>query len=232
MSSILKALKKLDDDKAVRRPDELKIDAEILRSDNAPRISSTGAVLVSLLLLAGGSGATYLYMKQGRSQEITNQNTTEKPKQNLATVSAVSDIETVRLPPAVVVVPAKPQKTAKSEAPKAHQPPIQAKTPPPATSKLAKPVELLKTPELAKTIKPPTSRTSTSSKTVPALRVNGIAFQDGSANSVAIINGTPASNGSEIDGVKVEEIYKSRVKFSFNGEKFEINLGQSNQSNR
>ena len=229
MSSILKALKKLEDDKAVRRPDELKIGAEILRPDNTPRISSTGAALVSLLMLAGGSGATYMYMKQGKSPEFTTPKAIENSKQNKATVSAASDIETVRLPPAVVVVPASPQKTVKIDAPKVHQQPIQAKTPPPAPLKQTKPVEVLKPAGVAKSTIPPTSPASTPIKTVPALRVNGIAFQDGSANSVAIINGTPATNGSEIDGVKVEEIYRSRVRFSYNGEKFEINLGQSNR---
>ena len=229
MSSILKALKKLEDDKAVHRPDELKIDAEILRSDNASRLSPTSVLLISLLLLAGGSGATYMYMKQDRSPAITLPKGAANSEQNKTTVSAASDIETVRLPPAVVVVPASPQKTAKIDAPKVHQPPKQAKTPPPAPLKQSMPAEVLKPAGLAKNTKTPTSPVSTPIKTVPTLRVNGIAFQDGSASSVAIINGTPATNGTVIDGVKVEEIYRSRVVFSYNGEKFEINLGQSNR---
>lgn len=229
MSSILKALKKLEDDKAVHRPDELKIDAEILRSDNAPRLSSTGVLLVSLLLLAGGSGATYMFMKQARSPEITLRKTAALSEQNKAIVSAASDIETEQLPPAVVVVPAKQQKTAKTETPRLQQPKMQTRVATSAPLKQTKPVEVPKPADQTKTVKPSTPPAAIPVKTTPALRVNGIAFQDGSVNSVAIINGTPATNGSEIDGVKVEEIYKNRVRFSYKGEKFEINLGQSNR---
>ena len=46
---------------------------------------------------------------------------------------------------------------------------------------------------------------------------------------MAIVNGTPVSNGSIIEGVTVEEVRKDRVLFQHNGEKFEIQLGQSNR---
>jgi type II secretory pathway component PulC len=62
----------------------------------------------------------------------------------------------------------------------------------------------------------------------PVVRVNGIAFQDGS-DSVAVINGVPVSRGALIEGIKVEEIQRDRVQFSYDGEKFEVNLGKSNQ---
>ena len=61
------------------------------------------------------------------------------------------------------------------------------------------------------------------------LRVNGIAFQDDGAGTVAMLNGEPLSKGGIIAGVNVDEIYKNRVKFRYNGETFEILLGQSNR---
>jgi type II secretory pathway component PulC len=61
----------------------------------------------------------------------------------------------------------------------------------------------------------------------PVLKVNGIAFQDG-ADSVAVINGITVSNGSVIEGARVEEIHKDHVKFSRDGEKFYIILEKSN----
>lgn len=236
MSSILKALKKLEDDKASRRPDELKIDREILRTDNFSRFSTTGILFTSLLLLAGGSGVTYMYMKRDKPPELMSQKSTATYRQNKPSVTSAPDIRTEQLPEAVVVVPVSQRKTAKPETPKPETSKLnQASTPAMSAPAVAaqkssrpavasKPVEQEKASSLPHTIPP-----SASIKTVPALRVNGIAFQDGDVESVAMINGVPVSNGGVIEGVKIEEIHKNRVKFSYNGEKFEIPLGQSNR---
>lgn len=97
-----------------------------------------------------------------------------------------------------------------------------------ASLKPAKQVVASKSANQEKTSKA-SSLLSESVKVIPTLRVNGIAFQDGTAESVAIINGVPVSSGSVVDGVLINGIYKNRVEFSYNGEKFEINLGQSNR---
>jgi type II secretory pathway component PulC len=65
--------------------------------------------------------------------------------------------------------------------------------------------------------------------TPPLLRVNGIAYQNNSAESMAIINGNPLSKGSTIEGTTIEEIHKDKVVFQHNGRKFEIHLGQTNR---
>ncbi len=66
-------------------------------------------------------------------------------------------------------------------------------------------------------------------KSMPVLRVNGIAFQaSGGVDNMAIVNGTPVSGGSLIEGTIVEEVQKDRVLFQRNGERFSILLGQSN----
>jgi general secretion pathway protein B len=62
----------------------------------------------------------------------------------------------------------------------------------------------------------------------PLLKVQGIAFQDGSATGVAVVNGIAVSKGSVIEGVRVEEIQNDRVMFSRDGKKFEIILDKSN----
>ena len=232
MSSILKALKKLEDDKATRRPDELRIDAEILRPDIHPKFTSTGVILTYLLLLAGGSGATYMYMKHGKAPEPgSSKSPVISSRQSQANVSDASNIKTEQPPAAVVIVPANQNKTKKKETPEPHQPPMSIRTAPetgiktPAKLLVApKPVDVTKAPQA----KPPRPST-TDFKSMPAIRVNGIAFQDRSADSMAIINGVPVTNGSVIDGVKIEEINKNKVIFSYNGERFEIQLGQSNR---
>ena len=231
MSSILKALKKLENDKATRRPDELRIDAEILRTGRTRHFSATGVLLTSLLLLSGGSGATYLYMKQGIFSERAKQNVPVLSRQNLTAGSTSSNIQAEAPPETLVVVPAQQQKTAGAALePQLQLPPsaepVRANMqqnqvrPPPVPSKH---VDSTKTvPSI------PAQPLSAVVKSVPVLRVNGIAFQDRSADSVAMVNGVAVMNGAIIEGVKIEEIFKNKVIFSFNGEKFDIQLGQSN----
>lgn len=226
MSSILKALKKLEDDKASRRPEELNIDSEILRSDNSPRYSSSGLLLASLLLLAGGSCATYMYMKQDKAPGHAKTESTVMTSQNKSLALSASDIKTEQLPAALVVVPANQQKTARKETPGLHQPTEPTKTVFAVAALKSAKSDLTSNAAAPKSHLPPLSA---SVKEVPVLRVNGIAFQDGGADSVAMINGSPATSGSVIDGVKIEVIYKNRVRFSYNGDNFEIQLGQSNR---
>jgi type II secretory pathway component PulC len=61
-----------------------------------------------------------------------------------------------------------------------------------------------------------------------SLKVEGIAFQDGGTDGVAVVNGVTVSKGSVIEGARIEEIQKDRVKFSRGGEKFEIILDKTN----
>lgn len=224
MSSILKALKKLEDDRVARQPEQLKIDADILKSDNAPRFSPSGAIMASLLLLAIGSGMTYMYMKRDASPELSGR--TSPP--------ASSGIKTEQLPEAVAVVPAVPQKPAKTGTVILPQsaPPVAARKAPPAAARpvvAQKPAGAPKSVEHGVVAEQAVPAPPQVKPPPPALRVNGIAFEDGNTESVAMVNGTPVTKGSLIEGVKVEDIHKNRVKFSYNGEKFEITLGQSNR---
>jgi general secretion pathway protein B len=220
MSSILKALKKLEDDKTTRRPDELKLNTEILRIDNSPIFSTTVILLFSLLLLAGGSGATYIFLKFDRASGLANLKPLEINRQNQPIVSVTSDIKTERLPAIVETKPVNLQKLQKKTTMTA---------PSDSSFKTTKQAVTSKSVNMLKTSKSSSSLLSESVKAIPALRVNGIAFQDGTAENVAIVNGVMVSIGSVVDGVIIEGVYKNRVGFSYNGEKFEIRLGQSNR---
>jgi hypothetical protein len=224
MSSILKALKKVENDNATRRPDELRIDAEILRAESPSRFSSSGMLMVSLLLVAFGAGGTYLFMKRDKTPEQTSPISSTISGQKRQSVSAAPEISTEQLPPAIIVAPAKQQIVAKGEPIKKRLPSSQEKS----TATVAKRPAVAVQPAVAP--QPPAPLPAPAAKTtVPALRVNGIALQDDRAGSVAMINGEPISSGGMIAGVTVEEIYKNRVKFSYNGETFEVLLGQSNR---
>jgi hypothetical protein len=230
MSSILKALKKLEDDNATRWPGEFKIDSEIVRSDNPPCLSPTVLLVTSLMLLAGGSGATFMYMKSDKTPGSSNPKSLSMPRQNPPQVSA-SDIKTEQLPEALVVVPAKQREIERIDTPKQHQPTMPTVKAPATIFKSVNSIMAAKSADmpLHQTNNSPPHPLPASIKAVPELRVNGIAFQAGGADRVAMINGEPFSNGAVINGATIEEIHENKVRFSYNGELFEIQLGQSNR---
>jgi hypothetical protein len=69
MSSILKALKKLEHDKAVKKPETFRIDADILRGGSHRRSFSAGALLAAIAVFACGVGATYFFMRSSPLQK-------------------------------------------------------------------------------------------------------------------------------------------------------------------
>jgi len=204
MSSIMKALKRLEDHKVMHQPDEMKIDPEIILPRSSRPISTASKLLVALLLMACGSTATYLFMKQDRVPAAVSLKTAAvSSQQKRLAVPPVPEVKTEQLQEAIIVVPAVDTRQNKPAVPTKRVPPIMPIEPPlPAPSR---------------------------AKTVPTLRVNGIAYQNGSADSMAVINGVPVLTGATIEGVTVEEVQKDRVLFQYNGEKFGIPLGQSNR---
>lgn len=72
--------------------------------------------------------------------------------------------------------------------------------------------------------------TETVTKTVlnsKKYEVSGIAFQGENSENVAIVNGKPVVINSDIDGAKIEDIKADKVVFSRDGKRFEVGLGKS-----
>ncbi|HIJ97070.1 MAG TPA: GspB domain-containing protein [Desulfuromonadales bacterium] len=245
MSSILKALKKLEEEKAVRRPGVVSLDAVIMHPDaTKPRSSPVIMVVVAMLIFGGGSVATYfIMMRLMPPQQIVYGTKPGKEKPLPAPVPAAirsgalstpSTLPTEILPEEVVVVPSQPSTTRQNVKTLPMQRPAVSQPAPPRVVQQAAPLkpatgqpppsQLQHQP-----VAPLPSAISVGKAAAPRLRVNGIAFQKGSSDNMAIINGTPASNGSTVEGATVEEILKDRVRFSFHGETIEIPLGQSNR---
>jgi general secretion pathway protein B len=232
MSSILKALKKLEHDKAVRRPDSFRIDADILRGAAPRRSSSTGVLLAAIAFFACGVAATYVYMQHAQPPAV------EKPAQ-ASTNRGQGDPAATTLAPvdAHLAGEVKIPMTGKSLPHPEHASPVPEKSP--ASPRLVvqqplgrrtDPAEIV--PRTAAPLEPkpvtaPVPLAPAVTPVKPVLTVHGIAFQDG-ADSMAVINGITVSKGSMIEGVRVEEILKDRVRFSRGGEKFEIILDKSN----
>jgi general secretion pathway protein B len=223
MSSILKALKKLEHEKMSRLPDSVRIDSDILKSTDSPRrYSPMVSIALILLVFGGGSAATYFFMKEPNVPLATSKS---QPEPTIQKIQSPPLVKTETLPAEIVVVPSRTESAAEVS---------RIQTPKPATAIKASAGVIKKTTKAAvsgvsKQPSEPDGDLRPAVATVPALRVNGIAYQNSSADSMAIVNGIPVSNGSTIEGSVVEEVRKDRVLFQRNGEKFEILLGQSNR---
>ena len=218
MSSILKALKKLEDENNARTPDSLKINAEILRGGNSSRHSSLGILSTALLLFLCGGVVMYFFMKPDGKKPVT--------------ASSPAPVEST-LPGASVPVAPILQPTQSTPVITLRHSPAASDKHTSAAVKAGINKPLLQMNAAKHPLAPATSRRGEQAESpiVPArplVRVNGIAYQDGS-DSVAVINNVAVSRGAVIEGIKVEEIQRDRVLFSYGGEKFEVSLGKSNQ---
>jgi general secretion pathway protein B len=225
MSSILKALKKLEQEKAARKPDSFRIDAEILRGGAQRSLFSKGASLAAIALFLCGVGATYLFMKHDQGSAPVQQSQASKSGVK------VESSATATLSPVSTIPAAEPQSRTPAKGISAPD-----KSGPSQRSVLQhQPAQSVKSLEIVPQAVPTEPESVSSSVPVarpvppakPVLKVDGIAFQDG-ADSVAVINGVAVSSGSVIEGARVEEIQKDRVRFSRGGERFEIILDKSN----
>lgn len=224
MSSILKALKKLEHEKTVRKPDSFRIDADILRGGSPRRSFSSSVLLAAIAIFACGGGAAYLYLKHDKtsapvqspqsSKNEVNEPSTVTPLLPGATMPAAEP--QLRTSVKVISGPEKLEYAPRSIE-KQH---VQRVKP-----VVNVPQDVTPEPKTASPFVPAAPVVITPVK--PVLKVHGIAFQDG-AESVAVINGITVSNGSVIEGARVEEIQKDRVIFSRSGERFEVILDKSN----
>jgi general secretion pathway protein B len=233
MSSILKALKKLENDTSLRKQEQLGIDARILQDGVSGRFSRTAVSLIVVAIFVCGSGATYFFMKQDAAK-VTVPHTQSSQR------------ETVIQPP---VSDGTPPLLIRGAAARPATPPLLLSKMPPVSrevqshpstrsdsarqsAKESRPIQGGKLVEIAPIsgLQPILAPTTTAGAgTRPSLTINGIAFQDGGVDNLAVINGVTVSSGAVIEGVKVEEIQKDRVRFSQGGEKFEIILNRSNR---
>lgn len=239
MSSILKALKKLEDEKTTRKPESLKINSEILRDSTSFRLTPLNVGIAAVLLFFCGGGATYLYLKSesGTSPSHSVNETKKQKNPRAATPPSPpsSDIPVVHVVADPVVpaanhpsstTPSAPTSVSSYRAVASQKTDIQSKkiisvkADRVANKNLVPAVEETKEITLAVNVHKPATALR------PHLKVDGIAFQEG-VDSVAIINGIQATKSSVVEGAKIEAILKDRVLFSFGSDKFEILLGRS-----
>lgn len=224
MSSILRALKKLEEEKAAHRHTPVRIDTDILCSSSRSRISSSSIVLTAALLFLCGSAVTYVFMvksnqtplvQQGIPPHAASYDKQEHGKMNQGS-TAIEETNKIKQHPDLLPYDVRyPERGPVPLAPFKRQA-LQPLRPGKTTDK--------STPDKSLQI----ISQAAPMPQMPNLRVDGIAFQDGS-DGVAVVNGIQVSKGSSIDGARVDEVQRDRVLFSHEGKKIEIPLGKSNR---
>lgn len=200
MSSILKALRKLEDEKASMGEGGVDLAHDILKGHFAERRALPWIIIAAsgcLLLLIAATGGWWLYGA-------------------LATPPA-KVAQTV--PPTPVVAPpvSLPEKLPETE-----QIDEQAGS---SVSEVVKmPAEELRvSSRQTGDLKPVASAVVAEEAAlldIPDLRVEEIIFHQQPESRLAVINDLPVMEGTDIDGAHVEEIMPDRVRFSFQGVRF------------
>ncbi len=227
MSSILKALQKLENDKASRQTKEPDISSAIIREKQRRSTPTRWILPIAVTAVAASSVIlTYTFMG-GFSAD-------RKADKQLIHQSLPSQ------PPISSQIPAAQLPSAPS-APSAL-PPVDRLTTPTLTEQRPKQPRSLPTPSLSPSLPAAesTQPASVAPKTelsplttdhskdkplpVPLFSINGIAWQKDSASRLAVVNGVPIGEGGMVEGAKIEQIFQDRVRFSLEGKSFEVSL--------
>lgn len=215
MSSILKALRKLEEEKSRNREGMPDIARDILKKKKAPRRKISFRMLsasVAVMVLAFGVTG-YLLFSPPQSETPPG---------------------LIEMPPANVHAPAEKTPVNSEITPSSWgEIPTEFK-PLPGLSSREAPTENFSRPSLpaAKKIPRKPARTAPSSKPaaretadpLPSLVLTGIAYHKKGEGRLAVINNLPVMEGTMIAGARVEEIGEDRVRFDFSGRSFEVLL--------
>ncbi len=239
MSSILKALKKLEDEKTARRNGSTDVAKGILRSIPRQNLkarwilpaSIAGSALAAALLtyfLAGGHPST----DRKAVTEVHREVAPEIPEKKAPIRSAAPDAGSTTLSPAhepaVAAVKYPIKKKKDTSRPITAPPAARQSVRLPDNKGIAKASPEVRSPEmdtrsLQKNAVGPIRPTDVHSP--PVLRVSGIAWNRDSAERLAVVNGMPVTEGTTIGGARVEAIMKDKVRFSFEKRTFDMAVG-------
>lgn len=220
MSSILKALKKLEEEKARQKGVQVDLVQNILRGEHRSGETSSWRLplLVLGLLLAGGLLGMLAVNWLGSSP----------PLPEPAPIVYASPPQGAEALPAPVA--SAPQPAA---SPPVIAPTVQEIAPSPAVAEpvTTEPPSARKAPFVAEEQTPAVDSAADTSPSAPApaaepeqLRVSGIVYQDDPEGRIAVVNDLPVMQGTPVAGAVVEEILPDRVRFSRDGHSFEVLL--------
>ena len=227
MSSILEALKKLEDEKAARLSGAGNIAGKVVKAGRRPKQRPWWLLPAGMAAVAASAVlATYLLTSGFSIRNETARTPAASPSQqpHQAAVPAAGPAPPALPSPSGTNNEAFPDKrgiSASPVPPAAVLPPRQV-SPPVATSQAQNETRKVEEPAA-----PPQQVTNPGVSDIPALIVSGIAWQKGGAERFAMVNGRPVAEGATIEGARVEEIFPDRVRFSFANRTFEVSLGKT-----
>jgi general secretion pathway protein B len=236
MSSILKALKKLETEKALTEEAAgINVSREILRQQPANRKAVFWLSIAGIVAIAVIAALTALLLaKSPRQQEAKIAPAADLPLKDPALPPGASTV--IAAPPTGTGGRAVPSLTTAPEK-RDLQPTSPALLPPSlptaagrSTTEMPASHASVAVPTQTETGRKPLSP-SPSEQTDTSLTLSGIAWNKDSADRLAIINGQPTATGATVSGVVVEEIMPDRVKVNSGGRSFEIFLGKPANSN-
>jgi len=230
MSSILKALKKLEQEKNLHEESaNINVSREILKQGSGNRNMARW-----LWLLAGSAAVVIIILSVALLQKSAPKDAVKSVEQPISGQPALSPVPEQKLPVSpentgsVNRPSAAPPRAADELKQKpAPEPPAEAREHSLKNEKTTLPTATLpagEPPKTAPEVKAVPARQASSSG--PTLTLSGIAWNKDSADRLAIINGQPTATGANVNGVIVEEILQDRVKLSHNGRIFELLIGR------
>jgi general secretion pathway protein B len=238
MSSILKALKKLEEEKSARRAGVDVARGIVMGIPVRPRkrrwlfpVSVAGAAFSAALLtyiLVGGPPNLKLDTEQlevsrsqsdvGKAGTEINRGKSAAVEEKLQPVGEPSETSASRpVSEPATKVPVK--KISPVEGSSLRLPEIPADVKIPDAQRLKQKNLQLSGNNSSGTLPQPASIP------LPSLRVSGIAWDRGGSERFAVVNGTSVSEGMKVGGAVVERIFEDKVRFSFENRTFDVAVG-------
>jgi general secretion pathway protein B len=229
MSYILKALKKVEEEKTARKGNAADMHTALMTDSGSKKASPSGSIRTAVTILALIAAAALIWKSMNRggipAGEVVSSGIPAAP-------AGVAERPRPVHSPAPAPVTAQAPAAAPVTAPEHSPASVSAPPAPvmPQTTETESPVStdgLRKTGHVAAGKHPETQKPREPTGTAPAgLKVNGIAFQDDPAESMAVVNGKLVRRGMEIDGMRVDEIFRNRVRFSGRNGLFDLQLSK------
>jgi general secretion pathway protein B len=225
MSSILKALRKLEEEKARRNAGSPDIARDILKS--APRRKTPAAWMTPLLgaLVFACALAGYVLMEKPEPAPLPM-----APVKNIDGAPTVDTPSLAKEAPAVVVDSQPVERPVVRNLRKSSGLPVNepAERPsrPATTAALPEPT----TAPVKERFSSPEAEMRSIDGSLPKLLLSGIAYQEERGARLAVVNDLPVMEGTMIEGARVEEISQDRVRFVYTGRSFHLSLGQSTEA--
>ena len=217
MSLILDALKKLDREKAAKRGGTVNVASGILQQERSKRRLMVMPVAAVLFAAVAAVAVTYYWTGMPSLPIGASQPAATSPPPAVQTTPAVPPV-----PPVAQQEPAAEPKPGPAAEPGKQQ----IATPPPPAAEVKKPVEKsrTRTPAVTETVRVQEKNNNTASSPRPALKVSGIVWQEERSARRAFVNDIPVREGDMIKDVKVVEILPNNVRFSHDGQVFDVRL--------